>query len=86
MLGRMTSAYDSGAVPEIEYITLNLRVLADRMEGDNQTVTDIDALRVERITSREAMRLLVNCAATDLGALRGDWRHAHRECRALAYP
>jgi len=44
---------------------LNLRVLADRMEGDNQTVTDI---------------------GIDLGALRGDWRHAHRECRALAYP
>ena len=46
-----------GRCPKYRYITLNLRVLADSMEGDNQTVTDIDALRVERITSREAMRL-----------------------------
>ena len=39
--------------------------------------------------SVELLFMLMRCVVIngiDLGALRGDWRHAHRECRALAYP
>ena len=110
MLGRMTSAYDSGAVPEIEVHHLESACLSctaaagswvvalDNLSGipawlsDSLCRASTGDGNVKRALYSDAglavvkFRRCVVINGIDLGALRGDWRHAHRECRALAYP
>ena len=88
---RRLTAGQSKVTVEAETISSLLSALDVTYPGIAERVLDGDG-NVKRALYSDAglavvkFRRCVVINGIDLGALRGDWRHAHRECRALAYP